>query len=123
MDKSGLKAWKTDLRPVLAAANIERIEASFSGGNDEGGVDSIKVVFEDGTKINLKVWGSQKAVIAGDETLAGKIAALVDQIVYSKYYTFAGDFSVRGDLVVDVLKGEINMEGEESNWDSFRESL
>lgn len=93
---------------ALRAKNIERVEVQFSGGNDEGGAEVVEVTPEDGETFSLNVWGNDDR---------GNLANIFEQLqepIYERYYSFAGDFYVYGKLIWDVGAGTCYFEGEES---------
>lgn len=102
-----------------------RLEAYYAGGNDEGGVENIDVLTaEDGSKIEAPPqwvetgevypeghWSAGKPMTQYDPT--GFWQAL-DNVLSTKYGSWAGDFSAYGTLYVDVNEGRAWTQGSES---------
>lgn len=97
---------KTYVLDELRKRGASKALVSFSGGNDEGGVDnitlSLKLANGTETEQELEVWGSKGT---DDEKLVSELSAAV----YDRYYSFAGEFYVNGDVVVDVEEGTVTM--------------
>jgi len=92
----------------LLANGIIRAEVHFSGGNDEGGVDSIV----------LKKLNNQDTIISDNtvydpKNAAYKIAQALSSPVHFEYGSFAGEFHVNGIVVWDCPNQEIRIEGTE----------
>ena len=129
---------------------ISRIEMDFSGGHDEGGIDDIYAFDAQGERVELpeRKWhigtqysqgmetkiaykiGDWQASIPVDQVPADEKAIVdfldnIENIVYSKYHTFAGEFYVNGTAVIDVEKNIATIKGSESveTWDDFEDEL
>ena len=89
---------------------------SFSGGNDEGHAESIRLL--SGEEVLGDIGQAQ---YAEPETPDTKLAVAMVVPVYERYGSFAGEFYVRGEVVYDVATGEVDMHGEEEtrSWESF----
>ncbi|MDA9991658.1 hypothetical protein N9E35_01485 [Candidatus Marinimicrobia bacterium] len=119
---------------MLKAVGVSRAEIHFYGGHDSGDVDEINIevdrdnfthsfayseLFSDldigyvKTKDELPDHNFGKKDIRFEE-------ALVDPI-WSKYGSFAGDYSVDGYLKYDCVNGTVLLTGEESTWQSIGE--
>ena len=104
-----------------AFAALERLDADravveFSGGNDEGGPDTITFFKGDQTVRTLPPWWQ-----AGDadEHLVPLSDALSDP-VFEAYGTFAGDFDVTGEVIWDVPAKTVQMiRDERSEYEHF----
>ena len=118
----------------LRKRGIAKVVVSFSGGGDEGGCDDITLFNAEGAKVGTLQeeyigdrWDAtlQKWVPMGDRTADGDLADVLCKPVYDKYYTFAGEFHVNGEVVWDVAKGTVNMQGSESveRYDDFEDEL
>lgn len=124
---------------------VSTIVAQFSGGNDEGGIDSIDYLDADGKKINTipsssayedrywqggrehnrgwivydrslgDTWADQKRAATPDEVALAEALKVIEHPVYDRYYTFAGEFYVDGTLTWDVTAGTHEMHGQESH--------
>lgn len=106
---------------------------AFSGGNDSGGADSIRLLDKTKTEIATLTegpWPSQVFDKATGTTKVGRLddksaefegdftAALV-QPVYERHFTFAGDFYVHGTITWDVERKTISgkEQQEVSSWE------
>ena len=110
----------------LSKLGILKIRISFSGGNDEGGVDAIEVLkWADGADQSLsldRIYPDQydtdlKRYVYRDMTLAeqttNNLLDLIEQPIDDRYGSFAGDFHVSGYLHYDVAEGRVWIGGEE----------
>lgn len=90
---------QTLIRKALARMKEEgivRIAADYSGGNDEGGVQSGRAFKSDGTEIELpSPWSST------DKYDEDSLVAICDDILGTHYGTWAGDFYAYGTLYID----------------------
>lgn len=94
----------------------------FSGGGDEGGADSGEVLTADGHPLK---WDYKYA--SGHYDSRGNyvpdesdpISALADSILDDKFGSFAGDFYVHGEIVIDAVAKTVKMTGEESQMQPF----
>lgn len=129
---------------ALRSLGVVTVELEFSGGNDEGGVDSTSFFDADGNEVSVPVGGAfkytryegGKEVDKGwhvrtgeyDKPFADQIRPATDEEIrwselehvlsgpiYKRYYTFAGEFYVHGTLTWDVTTGEHKMRGQESH--------
>lgn len=100
---------------VLAKEGIVEAHVHFSGGNDEGGPDSVTFVKADGSKEEAAWWGN--------DSIDSELLEALAQPIFNKYYSFAGDFYVHGSVVWDVTKGTVEMSGDESQYVPFSESF
>lgn len=87
---------------------------SFSGGNDEGGADSITLYMR--TVTDKQTSSIEVGTVEPD---SDDFAVALEQPVRDKYGSFAGDFDVSGDLKWDATARTCVMTGEESQWESF----
>lgn len=100
---------------ALAELGAVKAEVEFSGGHDEGGVDGIRVTLGDGSTMNMEDWPRT------DTNPHWRVAELLALPVYSKYHTFAGEFSVHGEVTWDVAEKTVKMNGSETveEWHSI----
>jgi hypothetical protein len=77
-----------------------RLEADYSGGNDEGGVQGIHLFGRDGNRIE------------GSYSWDSPIWALADELLSTKYGSWAGDWSAYGTLIVDAREHRAWTEGQ-----------
>jgi len=90
----------------MATRKVVRAEVEYSGGNDEGGADTIRLFHEDGHKEELEPYDNTDVLIDQLSELPGL-----------EYGSFAGDFSVSGTFVVDLATRSIKMDGQESSYE------
>ncbi len=116
----------------LAKRNAATVEVSFSGGNDEGSVNRIRLLDADGNEINVleeayisseydentKSWKPAREMTR-DEMLAEALS----QPVYDKYGGFGGDFSVDGKICWDVKERKVTESGERSCSESYDDDI
>jgi hypothetical protein len=124
----------------LRSRGVATVEIQFSGGNDEGGTDGIAFLDADGneveappspnvytvytagggTEIRAGGWQESRAATA-EEIRQHNVYRVLEQPIYDRYYTFAGEFYVEGTVTWDIAKGTHEMHGQEqvSSWESF----
>jgi len=93
-----------------------KADVRFSGGHDEGGADYIEIQLGDGEVKTLYEynWGDNKQT---DEELA--LAEALVAPIYSEFGSFAGEFSVCGNVNWIVITRKVVMDGEEQDWHPF----
>lgn len=104
---------------LLAARGATKAVVEFSGGNDEGGTDSITLItpladpnLEPAT-IGLVIWyGGYNGIepTNEDQELSGLLQGPIDD----EYGSFGGDFHVDGTLTWDRIAGTVKMEKTET---------
>lgn len=104
---------------IMADMGAIKASVNFSGGHDEGGVDSITITLGDGSHRHLSEWPKEN-----DE----KDALLVKyacEPVYEQWYGFAGEFSVHGTVVWDAATQKVHMSGDETveSYESFEREV
>jgi len=139
----------------MTKRGINRIEMNFSGGNDEGGIDQIQATDLEGNIIDIPetpwvgaeykdgtrtpgIWSSahegekfqnRKFVPLSDldpEVLDNiNFRSSFENIVYGKYYTFAGEYHVEGTAILDVSENVAKITGQEcfQEWSDVEESF
>lgn len=100
----------------LRARGATRVEIQFSGGNDEGGADAIRLYAGEKQIGDLPAW-SEHGATDRDSVL---VAALTEPI-YERWGDFGGDFWVHGTLTWDVTTATTSISGEQSAMESFDE--
>jgi hypothetical protein len=112
-----------------------RAVVEFSGGNDEGGAESIALHDGEGREVG-KVegghpggyWDPQKrrfveVALTPEQRAEAEFAEALEGPVYAEYGTFAGDFSVSGRVTWDARNCTVSMSGEESQYVPFEKEL
>ena len=91
----------------LQSRGADRALVIFSGGNDEGGPDSIALQAGEEEIRTLPTWAGEgeTATVKADARLAD---ALSDP-VFEAYGTFAGDFDVTGEVIWDLEEQTVQM--------------
>lgn len=105
------KMNKQEVYTKLQELKIGKVEVEFSGGGDEGGVDSISLIKDDDPDqiINVNLWGSKE-----DNPLDADLVEALSNPVYDAYGTFAGEFSVYGTLIWNAVEMKCYMKGSET---------
>ena len=86
------------------------MEASYSGGNDEGGVDGIKL---------FKLVVEKKLELAFDEDYDGPLWSAVDDLLSIEFGTWAGEFSASGTVIAKLAERTVVRDGVmQSGYDS-----
>lgn len=137
---------------TLSDKGIAKVVIEFSGGNDEGGADSISYFDAEGNDVEgvknpnaylTQEWDSVRRTVkvtgwqvsewdpierrsnyrpaTEDEIALAKVNAILEGPIYDRFGSFAGEFSVYGQVIWDVAAGTHTMTGQESHevWDSF----
>lgn len=84
----------------LKKKNVSKAIVCFDGGNDDGGVSSIKLLDKENKLIETSI----------DEKLEEELG----NPIYFRYGSFAGEYYVSGELVYDV-------EHKEMTWNNINE--
>jgi hypothetical protein len=106
----------------LASRGADRAVLRFSGGNDEGGPDTITLY-----KGEDRVGALSPSAYAGVDSTASQkaeaaLVAWLSQPIYDQYGGFDGDFDVYGELIWDVTERTVQIVGEErSEYSHFEE--
>ena len=111
-----------------------RLEASYEGGNDEGGISGINVfVDKDGKDVEQPPWSAETGEVYPEGHFnAGKPVTQydptgfwqsLDNILSTRYGSWAGDFSAYGTLFVDVQERRAWTEGEMSTYTYDSETI
>ena len=122
---------------LLTKRGVSKATVYFSGGNDEGSIDSIEYVMLDGSEppkivgaaisyiynADSKKWEEDWSKVPDEQRDDTELINALEAIVDDRYGTFAGDFYVNGEVVYDVAAGTVHMNGAESVEvaDSFEE--
>lgn len=114
---------------ALKDMGIVKCVMDFSGGNDEGAINSAVVTRTDGTEesnppflereflrrtwdADTQTWGYADDVTE-EQKAHNELAELFEAPVYDAYGSFAGDFYVEGTLTYDVTAGTVTLSGYE----------
>ena len=119
---------KVELLRVVREAGATRLVASYSGGNDEGGVDGIVLIDAEGKEMPTPDQWIERDPKPGDSEWAirdGKVSefhplwAAADAMLETEFGSWAGEFSAYGQLVADTVTGKVTRTGEiQSGYDS-----
>lgn len=102
MPGSKVKAMtRPEVFAALLSRGVERAVVQFSGGNDEGGPDSITLFTGEEALRTLPTWPSGRETTA-DEKADLELADALSDPVFEEYGTFAGDFDVTGEVIWDA---------------------
>ena len=94
---------KTRLLRVMKEEGVHRVQAAYSGGHDEGGVQS------------LRAWnaaGEERGPSSYDEPLW----QVCDEVLTTKFFSWALGFTVEGILYVDLGEKRCWTEGQMETW-------
>lgn len=136
------KSMTTDRAKVwnaMKAKGVSKIVAYFSGGNDEGGVNSYAMFDADGKQFEMPEISKNDPSYARDTypftrtelfghneywPKPGSLAHIIEQPVDMEYGSFAGEFSVSGVCTWDLKTKKVTMDGEESaGYESFHKDF
>ena len=92
----------------LARRGADRALVEFSGGNDEGGPDSITLFRQDASICTQYAWPSGRDATA-DQQADVRLVDALSAPVFEAYGTFAGDFEVAGEVIWDVGERTVQM--------------
>jgi hypothetical protein len=101
---------KLDRPGVFAALKrlgANRAVVEFSGGNDEGGPDSITLYVGEEEVSTLSAWPTGTRTV--EEQAQDRLADALSEPVFDEYHTFDGDFDVTGEVIWDVAEGTVQM--------------
>jgi hypothetical protein len=119
-------AERTKAMRMLRERRANKAEVFFSGGNDEGGIDDITVVRDDGARYKLEehaewryeqqadgTWERVTVERTPEQIQESELFEILGLPVYERYSTFAGDFHVDGVVTWNVVENTVNMSGHE----------
>lgn len=126
----------------LRLRGVAKVVVHFSGGNDEGGADTVEFLAADGSEVPVpesnayrtSKWNNKTRAyedlgyIVGswvdgkyshrpatdEEIQLARVRTVLEQPIYDSYGSFAGDFHVEGKVVWDVARGTYKMGGQQS---------
>ena len=97
---------KSKLFSVMRDHGISYLEASYSGGNDEGGVDEIEVMRDDrGELVTIEKLNWQHP-----------LTEACDRMLSTEFGSWAGDFTAHGKLYADMKEDKVWRSGEMSSY-------
>lgn len=110
---------RSEIFQRLQGLGAAKATVEFSGGGDEGGVDSITLYDGEGNELPVKVeenysgsrWNpatSQYEPVEPD-TPVQELATALGAPVYERYGSFAGEFYVSGTVDYDVPTGSVKL--------------
>jgi hypothetical protein len=91
----------------LGSRGANRAVVMFSGGNDEGGPDSITLYRADEEMRTLSTWPCEEDTASAE--VDGPLADALSDPVFQEYGTFAGDFDVTGEVIWEVESETVQM--------------
>jgi hypothetical protein len=108
----------------------DSVVVSYSGGNDEGGIDSIEM-FKDELKVcefeePREEWNAiQHTYVPDDSNPDNKFIAAMTAPVYEEYHSFAGEYSVEGAITWDCKERKVTDSGdiEVPSYDSYEKEI
>jgi hypothetical protein len=90
----------------------------FSGGGDEGGVDQITLFDSTGLRLD----DLNEVYYQQEKTEDHEIAEALGKPVYERYFTFAGEFYVNGEVIWDTTNCTFKFETDErSMYDDYND--
>jgi hypothetical protein len=139
-NKNYVKTVLSKLKDSFTKLKIKYIVGEFSGGNDDGGFDSVylanakldKVEISEQDKNLFKQWVDYKKIYTYEDEKDKKISVYstntdkmvnvlddLEDLLYKagcleEYGSFAGEFSVRGTVKLNVLTHKWELTGEQS---------
>ncbi len=116
------KMTRSEAFRELASRGADRAVVAFSGGNDEGGPDSITLYVGEGELSTLTTWPTGTRTV--EEQAEDRLADALSDPIFEAYGTFAGDFDVTGEVIWDVAERSVQMiRDERSGYDHLEELL
>ena len=121
---------KASLFNVMREHGVNRVEAHYSGGNDEGGVQSLEVLQDpDGKDLPKPDSWITRDPRRGEELSPwqvrdGKVHEYhplweaLDKMLSTEFGSWAGEFSAYGTLTADIKENLVQRVGEMSSYDS-----
>jgi hypothetical protein len=119
---------KVHLLRAVREAGAVRLEADYSGGNDEGGVNDIRIWDAKGEALPVPDSWVERDPRPGDSKWSirdGKVSEYhplwqaADDMLATEFGSWAGEFSAYGTLLVDTVAGTVARSGEvQSGYDS-----
>lgn len=119
---------KSKLLAAVREAGAVRLEAEYSGGNDEGGVNNIVLKGANGETLPTPDDTITRPAKPGDNEWQVREGVVreyhplweaANDMLSTEFYTWAGEFSAWGTLYADLKENRVWREGEmQSGYDS-----
>lgn len=119
---------KVELLRAVREAGATRLEASYSGGNDEGGVDGIALFDAEGKEMPAPDSWVERPAKSDDPPWRVKdgvaqeyhpLWQAASDMLATEFGSWAGEFSAYGTLFADTSTGNVKRSGEvQSGYDS-----
>lgn len=116
---------KSKLLSEMRKLGAVRLEAHYSGGNDEGGVDDVALFDAEDNKMEApKAW-IKREPRAGDQPWEIRNGVVneyhplweaADAMLSTEFGSWAGDWTAYGILFADTRNGRVHREGEMSSY-------
>jgi hypothetical protein len=94
---------------ALERLGADRAVVEFTGGNDEGGPDSITLYNAQNNAGELSPLAYASIESTAAQRAEAELVAFLGQPIYDQYGGFDGDFDVYGELVWDVRAKTVQM--------------
>jgi hypothetical protein len=108
----------------LARLGADRAVVEFSGGNDEGGPDSITLYQGENNVSALSPSAYAGLNASAAQKAEADLVACLSQPIYDQFGGFDGDFDVYGELIWDVAAQTVHMlRDERSEYEHIEEWL
>jgi hypothetical protein len=105
------QAVKDRLLHTLHEHGIHRIEAAYSGGHDEGGIQELSAFNRQGNKIE------------GHDNWEDPVYQACNDVLSTKFFSWAGEWSAYGTLYVDMGERRAWTEGQMEVMDTDKDPL
>jgi hypothetical protein len=126
---------RTQVFHKIREHGAEKALVTFSGGNDEGGADSVDLVKTDpenpeknitmvelgeGDDLQETIWSAEERryvpnpAFGPEERAKAEFFSALVAPVYDRYHTFAGEFYVHGTVTWDATTGKVSMDKTET---------
>jgi hypothetical protein len=111
---------KSELLKAVSDVGATRLEARYSGGNDEGGVDDVVLFDKAGAEIEAPESFTERDPRPGDSEWAirnGKVSEYhplwraADDMLATEFGSWAGEFSAYGTLYADTKENRVWRDG------------
>ena len=122
MDKIDVPEVERDKKwafATLRRRGVSRVEVTYSGGGDSGSVDDVTAFGSDGSIVTWDEpqvssrwdYETRKHVYPRPLTEDESLYLVVSETVYDIYGSFAGEYTVNGKVVWNVVEGTVTNSG------------